>query len=43
MDESIANRFVEVVRASKRTKTSIIEECLEVALPMLEKQYRKAA
>jgi len=43
LDEPLAVRFHQVVAASKRTKTSILEECLEEALPKLEKQYSKAA
>ncbi len=43
LDEPIATRFEKVVTASKRTKTSIIEECLEKQLPLLEKQYAEAA
>jgi len=39
LDEHVARRFERIVTASKRSKTSIIEECLEVALPKLEKQY----
>jgi len=43
LDKPISSRFQKVVDASKRTKTSIIEECLEKALPELERQYAKAA
>ena len=43
LDEDIALRFARVVKASRRTKTSVIEECLEKVLPDLEKQYKQAA
>jgi predicted transcriptional regulator len=43
LDPPIAERFARVVEASKRSKTSILEECLEEVLPALEKQYSKAA
>ena len=43
LDVPIAERFERVVSASRRTKTSIIEECLEKALTTLEKQYKQAA
>lgn len=43
LEQPIAERFARVVTASKRTKTSILEECLEEVLPKLEKQYAKAA
>lgn len=39
LDEQIAERFERVVKASKRSKTSILEECLEKVLPRLEKEY----
>jgi len=39
----MSTRFKKVVLASKRTQTSIIEECLEKALPELERQFAKAA
>lgn len=39
LDEQIAKRFERVVKASKRSKTSILEECLEKVLPRLEKDY----
>ena len=39
LDEQIAERFERVVKASKRSKTSILEECLEKVLPPLEKEY----
>lgn len=37
------DRFERVVKASKRSKTSLVEECLEKFLPELEKQYEAAA
>ena len=43
MDPPVFERFERVVTASKLSKTSIIEECLEKVLPQLEKQYLKAA
>lgn len=43
LDNTLAVRFKRVVAASKRSKTSILEECLQTALPRLEKQYSKAA
>jgi predicted DNA-binding protein len=43
LEEDMFKRLQRVVGASKRTKTSIIEECLEKALPELERQYEKAA
>jgi len=43
LDEPMSTRFKKVVLASKRTQTSIIEECLEKALPELERQFAKAA
>lgn len=43
LDDQIARRFDRVVKASKRSKTSIVEECLQEALPKLERQYSKAA
>jgi predicted DNA-binding protein len=42
LDLPIAERFERIVTASKRSKTSIIEECLEGHLPKLEKQYQAA-
>lgn len=39
----LADRFNKVVEVSKRTKTSIVEECLQDGLTKLEKQYSKAA
>jgi predicted DNA-binding protein len=39
LDPPINDRFQRVVKASKRSKTSIVEECLERVLPELEKQY----
>jgi predicted DNA-binding protein len=42
LDPPINDRFQRVVKASKRSKTSIIEECLERILPELEKQYLKS-
>lgn len=35
----IETRFMRVVQVSKRSKTSIIEECLEGHLPSMEKYY----
>lgn len=35
----ISSRFDRVLEASRRTKTSIIQECLEKTLPTLEKQF----
>lgn len=43
LDTPIAERFERVVAASKRSKTSVIEECLQATLPKLEKQYSAAA
>lgn len=43
LDEPLAKRFHKVVNASKRSKTSIVEECLEDVLPKLERQYGLAA
>jgi hypothetical protein len=43
LQDPLADRFEKVVVASRRSKTSIIEECLEKALPELERQYAKAA
>lgn len=37
--EDIQKRFLRVVQVSKRSKTSIIEECLEGHLPAMEKHY----
>jgi len=37
------DRFCLVVKVSKRSKTSILEECLEAKLPELEKQYAAMA
>lgn len=39
LDTPIAERFEKVVKASRRTKTSLIEEALEVVLPKFEKQH----
>lgn len=39
LDEGLAVRFDNLVGASRRTKTSVIEQCLEEMLPKLEKQY----
>jgi predicted DNA-binding protein len=39
----LAQRVERVKTASKRTRTSIIDECLERALPKLEKQVSVAA
>ena len=43
LDAPIAQRLDRVVEASKRTTTSILEECLEEGLPKLEKQLSRAA
>lgn len=43
LDDSLAHRFLHIVRASKRSKTSVVMECLERVLPDLEKQYKQAA
>lgn len=43
LEEPFATLLNRVQKASKRTKTSIIEECLERALPALERQLSKAA
>lgn len=43
LDAPLAERLTKVVLASKRTTTSVLEECLEEALPQLEKQFSKAA
>jgi hypothetical protein len=43
LDPAIAIRFVAVLRASKRHKTSLLEESLEAILPDWEKQYLKKA
>ena len=37
----LAKRFNWVVEASKRSKTSIVEECLDAVLPGLQKRYAK--
>lgn len=42
LDDPLALRFSRVVKASKRSKTSIVEECLEQVLPKLEKQYLRS-
>ncbi len=42
LDENLNTRVNRVVKASRRTKTSVIEECLEEKLPVLEKRYLKA-
>ncbi len=39
LDRPLAERFEKVVTVSKRSRTSIIEECLEEVLPKMEKQY----
>jgi predicted DNA-binding protein len=36
------SRFERVVEASKRSKTSVVEECMEKILPELEKRYEVA-
>ena len=41
LDEPIATRFHRVVEASRRSKTSIIEECLERVLPEMERRYQE--
>lgn len=43
LDHPIADRLHRVVMASKRTRTSVLEECLEHGLPKLEKQFASAA
>ena len=43
MDPPVYERFDRVVKASKRSKTSIIEECIEKVLPGLEKKYAAMA
>ena len=45
LKQPLADRFSRVVIASRRTQTSIIDECLEDKLPNLEARYirRKAA
>lgn len=35
----LSNRFKRVVEKSQRSKTSIVIECLEKALPRLERKY----
>ena len=39
LEEPISTRFLNVVTVSRRTKTSVIEECLAEQLPRLEKKY----
>lgn len=43
LDHDISVRFERVVIASKRTRTSIVLECIEEMLPKLERQYTKEA
>lgn len=43
LDETLTGRFEKVAKVSRRTKTSIMEECLEVMLPKLEERYAALA
>lgn len=43
LDLALARRFEAVVEASRRSKTSVIEESLEKMLPEFERQYEVAA
>lgn len=40
MNDPLRERFEKVVAASRRTKTSILEECLEQTLPKLEERFK---
>jgi predicted transcriptional regulator len=42
MDPGLQTRFEKVVRSSRRTKTSVLLECLEAALPSLEARCARA-
>ena len=39
LDPPINSRFEAIVKASRRSKTSLIEECIERLLPDFEKRY----
>jgi predicted transcriptional regulator len=39
LDQPLAARFEKIVQASRRSKTSIIEESLEEVLPRLERRF----
>jgi predicted transcriptional regulator len=43
LEEPLAIRLSRIVEVSRRTTTSVIEECLEEKLPHLEKRYRDLA
>jgi predicted DNA-binding protein len=40
MDPPIYQRFDRLVKVSKRTKSSILDECIEKMLPELEARYK---
>ena len=42
MDEETFKRLQRLEKGTRRSRTSIIEECLEKALPELEKRYEVA-
>lgn len=43
LDADIYTRFEAVAKASRRSKTSVIEECIEKALPEIERRYKALA
>lgn len=43
LQPQMESRVSRVVRKSKRTKTSVLIECVEAYLPVLEKQYARFA
>lgn len=41
LEEDLMARFERVQVASRRTKKSVLEECLERALPLLEERFKE--